>query len=82
MKARSISSINQDKITDLQSTIDRKIIEIYSNLNSWQKTKVARHEKRPRSDYYIKNIFQNFQLISGDRYYAEDESVITVCQIR
>ena len=76
-ESEGISSINQDKITDLQSTIDRKIIEIYSNLNSWQKTKVARHEKRPRSDYYIKNIFQNFQLISGDRYYAEDESVIT-----
>ena len=76
-ESEGISSINQDKITDLQSTIDRKIIEIYSNLNSWQKTKVARHEKRPRSDYYIKNIFKNFQLISGDRYYAEDESVIT-----
>ena len=76
-ESEGISSINQDKITDLQSTIDKKIIEIYSNLNSWQKTKVARHEKRPRSDYYIKNIFTNFQLISGDRYYAEDESVIT-----
>ncbi len=76
-ESEGISSINQDKITDLQLKIDKKIIEIYSNLNSWQKTKVARHEKRPRSDYYIKNIFTNFELISGDRYYAEDESVIT-----
>ena len=44
-ESEGISSINQDKITDLKSTIDRKIIEIYSNLNSWQKEKCETRKK-------------------------------------
>ena len=31
-----ISSINKDKIDSLQSEIDKKIENLYSNLNSWQ----------------------------------------------
>ena len=72
-----ISSINKDKIDSLQSEIDQKIDNLYSNLNSWQKTKVARHENRPRSNYYIEKIFTEFELISGDRSFAEDEAVLT-----
>ncbi len=34
-----ISSINKDKIDSLQSEIDKKIENLYSNLNSWQKTR-------------------------------------------
>ena len=30
-----------------------KLKSIYSNLNSWQKTQVARHEDRPRANFYI-----------------------------
>ena len=72
-----ISSINKDKIDSLQSEIDKKIENLYSNLNSWQKTKVARHENRPRSNYYIEKIFTEFEMISGDRSFAEDEAVLT-----
>ena len=75
-ESEGISSINQDKITDLQSTIDKKIIEIYSNLNSWQKTKVARHEKRPRSDYYIKIICKLESLPSSHCNYKKDKNKI------
>ena len=39
--------------------INKKLISTYSNLNSWQKTMVARHEDRPRANYYIKEIFEN-----------------------
>ena len=48
----------------------------YSNLNSWQKTLVARHEDRPRANFYIKKIFSDFTLLSGDRLFAEDKSII------
>ena len=49
----------------------------YSNLDSWQTTMVARHEDRPKSKFFIDNLFEDFISLSGDRYYAEDESVIT-----
>ena len=38
---------------------------------------VARHEDRPKSKYFIDNIFSDFISLSGDRYYGEDKSVIT-----
>jgi len=50
--------------------------EIYSNLNPWQKTQVARHEDRPKSKFFIDNLFEDFISLSGDRYYGEDKSVI------
>ena len=51
--------------------------DIYSNLNPWQKTQVARHEDRPKSKFFIDNLFEDFISLSGDRYYSDDKSVIT-----
>ena len=38
---------------------------------------VARHEDRPKSKFFIENLFDDFISLSGDRYYGEDKSVIT-----
>ena len=38
---------------------------------------VARHEDRPKSKFFIDNLFEDFILLSGDRYYGEDKSVIS-----
>ena len=38
---------------------------------------VARHEDRPKSKFFIDNIFDDFISLAGDRYYGEDKSVIT-----
>ena len=50
---------------------------IYSNLDPWQTTLVARHEDRPKSKFFIDNLFEDFISLSGDRHYGEDKSVIT-----
>ena len=71
-----ISQVNTNKINDLQNEIDNKLKEIYSNLNPWQTTLVARHEDRPKSKYFIDNLFDEFIALSGDRFYGEDKSVI------
>ena len=42
-----LSEVNTDKISKIQSEIDEKLNEVYSNLDSWQSTLVARHEDRP-----------------------------------
>jgi len=72
-----LSEVDTDKISNLQLEIDKKLKDIYSNLNSWQKTLVARHEERPKSKFFIDNLFNDFIPLSGDRYYGEDKSVIT-----
>ena len=74
--SEGISEVDTTKIKDTQKEINQKLQEIYSNLNSWQRTQVARHEDRPRANFYIRKIFSQFTLLSGDRYFGDDKSVI------
>ena len=75
-KEDGISEVNTSKITDTQNELNEKLKEIYSNLDPWQTTLVARHEDRPKSKYFIDNLFDDFIPLSGDRYYGEDKSVL------
>ena len=72
-----LSSVNNSDINDLEVKINNKIDEIYSNLDGWKKTKIARHENRPKAQHYINAIFDNFQHVAGDRNFGEDEAAIT-----
>jgi len=72
-----LSEVNTNKISILQTQIDDKLKQIYSNLDPWQKTLVARHEDRPKSKFFINNLFDDFIPLSGDRLYSEDKSVMT-----
>ena len=71
-----LSEVDTGKISEIQSEIDSKLKQVYSNLNPWQKTQVARHENRPKSKFFIENLFEEFILLAGDRFYGEDKSVI------
>ena len=55
-----LSEVDSDKINQLQIELDNKLKDIYSNLNPWQKTQVARHEERPKSKFFIDNLFNDF----------------------
>lgn len=72
-----LSSVNNSQIDELENKIKVKIDEIYSNLDGWKKTKIARHENRPKAEFYISSIFENFQQVSGDRNFGEDDAAIT-----
>ena len=74
--SEGIAEVDTNKIKVTQEEINEKLKQTYSNLNSWQKTLVARHEDRPRANFYIKKIFNQFTLLSGDRYFGDDKSVI------
>ncbi len=72
-----LSEVDTNKISKTQEELDKKLKEIYSNLDPWQTTLVARHEDRPKSKFFIDNLFEDFISLAGDRYYGEDKSVIT-----
>ncbi len=72
-----ISEVNTNEIASFEQKINEKLEKIYSNLNPWQTTQVARHEDRPKAKYFIDNLFNDFISLSGDRFYGEDKSVIT-----
>ena len=71
-----ISEVDTQKISKTEDEINEKLESIYSNLDPWQTTMVARHEDRPKSKFFIDNLFNEFTSLSGDRYYGEDKSVI------
>ena len=71
-----LSEVDTQKISSTQTEIDEKLKNIYSNLDPWQTTMVARHEDRPKAKFFIDNLFNDFISLSGDRYYGEDKSVI------
>jgi len=72
-----LSEVDTQKISNTQAELDEKLKDIYSNLDPWQTTMVARHEDRPKSKYFIDNLFDDFIPLSGDRFYGEDKSVLT-----
>jgi acetyl-CoA carboxylase carboxyl transferase subunit alpha len=72
-----LTEVDTKKISSTQNELDEKLKDIYSNLDPWQTTMVARHEDRPKSKFFIDNLFEDFISLSGDRFYGEDESVIT-----
>ncbi len=72
-----LTEVDTEKISITQEELDKKLKAIYSNLDPWQTTMVARHEDRPKAKFFIDNLFDNFISLSGDRYYGEDKSVLT-----
>ena len=71
-----LSEVETDKISQIQKEIEDKLAASYANLNEWQVTQVARHEDRPKSKFFIENLFTNFINLSGDRHFSEDEAVL------
>ncbi len=71
-----LSEVDTQKISQIQNELDEKLKVVYANLDPWQTTMVARHEDRPKSKFFIDNLFEDFIPLSGDRFYGEDLSVL------
>ncbi|MDA8156478.1 MAG: acetyl-CoA carboxylase carboxyltransferase subunit alpha [Actinomycetota bacterium] len=50
--------------------------EIFSSLNPWQKTQVARHPERPYTLDYIAMTMSNWIELHGDRRFSDDPALI------
>ena len=70
-----LSEVDTFQITKTEEELNSKLKQIYSNLDPWQTTMVARRETDPNQNFY-ENLFTDFISLSGDRYYGEDRSVI------
>ena len=49
-----LSEVDTNKISKTQVKLDEKLKDIYSNLDHWQTTMVARHEDRPKSKFFYR----------------------------
>ena len=69
-------SANVLELERLTNRRDKKIDEIYGNLNRWQRVQLARHPERPYSLDYVDGIVDEFVELHGDRAYADDKAII------
>ncbi len=66
----------QAEVSRLQQKMERLLKQLYSKLTPWQKTLVARHPNRPHCLDYINGLIDDFELLCGDRAFADDEAMI------
>ena len=64
------------ELSRLQQKLDRLFKQLYSKLTPWQKTLVARHPSRPHCLDYIKELIEDFEALSGDRFFGDDMAMV------
>jgi len=64
-----------NELSNLQDKYDKVLADLYENLTPIQKVKVCRHQDRPKFSQIIDQIFDKFEIISGDRLFSEDRSI-------
>lgn len=64
-----------EEISRLENRARDAMNDIYSRLNPWQKTQVARHPGRPHFGDYTEALFTEFTPLAGDRKFSEDAAI-------
>jgi acetyl-CoA carboxylase carboxyl transferase subunit alpha len=65
-----------EEVKSLETKANRLLKDLYSNLEPWNKAKVARHEERPHALDYVNALITDFTPLAGDRKFSEDEAVV------
>lgn len=75
--ARGESELNiAEEITRLEVKSRALTKSVFSSLNAWQISQLARHPQRPYFLDYIAAIFSDFEELHGDRAYRDDTAII------
>src|SRR3989338_2922046 len=77
-KIEELRGVTSDKevILRLEQELERKKAEVYRNLTSWQRVKIARHPKRPFTLDYISLMLSEFRELHGDRLFGDDRALV------
>ena len=71
------SEINiSDEIERLREHSEELTRQIFSSLDSWQITKLARHPRRPYTLDYVEEIFDDVNELHGDRGFGDDPAIV------
>lgn len=65
-----------EEIKTLQNKSKSLKKNIYGNLTPWQRVTIARHPDRPRTLDYIRELFDDFMEMHGDRYFGDDPAIV------
>lgn len=65
-----------EEISRLEEKSKTLTQQIFTNLNAWQVSQLARHPQRPYFLDYVDHIFTDFEELHGDRHYGDDQAII------
>ncbi len=65
-----------EEISRLQKKSEALTRDLYARLTPWQVALVARHQQRPYTLDYVRDMFTDFHEIHGDRSFADDLSIV------
>ncbi len=65
-----------EEISNLEERLKKLEIEIYENMEPWDRVQVARHPNRPTTRDYVEKLFTNFLELHGDRLYGDDAAIL------
>ena len=66
----------EDEVGKLREKAEKQLEHIYTHLNAWQKTQVARHPERPHFMDYVGGLFEEFVELAGDRKFMNDDAIL------
>lgn len=82
-KIEEVKAFAAEKGLDLKYEIDRllgernkKISEVYKDLQVWDRVKLARHPMRPYTLDYVELIVEDFVELHGDRLFGDDNAIV------
>ncbi len=77
---RYVSSDNElnigEEINRLEAKCKALTESIFSSLDAWQVSQLARHPQRPYTLDYVERIFTDFEELHGDRCFADDPAIV------
>ncbi|SEQ21600.1 acetyl-CoA carboxylase carboxyltransferase subunit alpha [Rosenbergiella nectarea] len=65
-----------DEIQRLRGKSVELTKKIFADLGAWQVAQLARHPMRPYTLDYVRNAFDDFDELAGDRAYADDKAIV------
>ena len=73
----SDNAINlEEEVGRLQEKLRAKTQSIFSSLDAWQISQLARHPDRPYTLDYVEKTFDEFHELHGDRAYKDDPAIV------
>ncbi|MGB4613312.1 MAG: acetyl-CoA carboxylase carboxyltransferase subunit alpha [Erysipelotrichaceae bacterium] len=72
------SKTNDEKEKEaIDNEVKRMMMFAGENLTAWDRVYIARHKDRPKAYDYIKKLFPDFIELHGDRYFGDDNAIVT-----
>lgn len=65
-----------EEIARLRQKSADQLKSLYSKLDAWRKTMVARHPERPHLKDFIESLVTDFEALAGDRRFGEDPAIV------